>query len=97
MKKKYNRNTSEWDNPGYAISYDEQFFRHRTAKPYGNMQRMRPPMEHGVSYGMDFITGFPPSGPSRHSWLLVVRDLFSGYVHLLPCKENLKLLKSMTD
>ena len=48
--------------------------KHRTAKHYGNMQRMLSPMEPGVSYGIhvDFLTNLPPS-----FWL-------SAYIILFP-------------
>ena len=47
--------------------------KHRSAKPYGNLQRMAPPMEPGVSYGIDFLTALPPSGAERYTWCRVHR------------------------
>ena len=63
--------------------------KHRSAKPYGNLQRMAPPMESGVSYGIDFLTALPPSGVERYTWCMTVKDHFSGYTHLLPCSEHI--------
>ena len=40
--------------------------------------------ESGVSYGIDFLTALPPSGPHRYTWCMVVKDHFSGYTHILP-------------
>ena len=46
-------------------------------------------VESGVSYGIDFLTALPPSGPFRYTWCMVVKDHFSGYTHILPCSENI--------